>query len=105
MLKPVVLLLLYLNRGQILLRVGSTHHAAGDVALVSQNGAGVAASGGGKRTLENSLTFLASALAGGGGPVLPTRISGTLHVAVRVSNTLTSLFQPQHLNSVLPITA
>lgn len=57
MLKPAVLLLLYLNRGQNLLWVGSTHHAAGDVALVSQNGAGVAASGGGKRTLENSLTF------------------------------------------------
>lgn len=107
MLKPVVLLLLYLNRGQILLWVGSTHHAAGDVALVSQNGAAVAASGGGKRTLGNSLTFLASAvaLAGADGPVVPTRISGTLHVAVWVSNTLTSLFQPQHLNSVFPITA
>lgn len=106
MLNPVVLLLLYLNTGQILLWVGSTHHAAGDVALVSQNGAGVAASGGGKRTLENRLTRLASALAGGGGgPVVPTRTSGTLHVAVWVSNTLTSLFQPQHRKSVFPITA
>lgn len=62
MLKLGITLSLYLNRGQILLWVGSTHHAAGDVALVSQEGAGVAASGGGKGTLENSLRCLASAV-------------------------------------------
>lgn len=62
MLKLGITLLLYLHRGQILLWVGSTHHAAGDVALVSQEGAGVAASGGGKRTLEDSLRRLASAV-------------------------------------------
>lgn len=54
MLKPGMTLSLYLNGGQILLRVGPTHHAAGDVALVPQPGAGVAASGGGKGTLEGA---------------------------------------------------
>lgn len=62
MLKLGITLLLYLNRGQILLCVRSTHHAAGDVALVSQTGTGVAASGGGKGTLESSLRRLASAV-------------------------------------------
>lgn len=54
MLKPGIARLLYLNRGQILLRVGSTYRAAGDVALVPQKGTGVAASGGGEGALEDS---------------------------------------------------
>lgn len=32
-----------------------------------------------------------------------TRLSGMLHVAVCVSKTFTSLFQPQHLNKAFPI--
>lgn len=60
MLKLGITLLLYLNRGQILPQVGSTHHAAGDVALVCQKGAGVAASGGGKGALEGSQRGLVS---------------------------------------------
>lgn len=68
----------------------------------------MAASGDRKGALEDRLedVSIRGYVSGHGGAIaIPTRTSGKLQDAKWVSKTWTSLFQPQHLKRVFPITA